>query len=128
MLINPINKLQTPMHLPTCQKTPTPLLSKLPIHTLEILQKALESKHTESRIQTPSRRTNTMHTQLGDPTINRADSRSSTQHGPHSATTTTIIANLEDLKFGIDFPDAHVAVDTALEDSCGDGVGGHVSV
>ena len=45
----------------TCVSSP---LSKLGIHLLEMIEEALEQLHPQPRIQSPSRRSNTMHAQL----------------------------------------------------------------
>jgi hypothetical protein len=69
-----------------------------------------------------------VHAELRDTTVNRPDTRRRTQHRPDSATAAAIVANLEDLELGVDFADANVAVDAALEDGGAHCVSRHVSV
>jgi hypothetical protein len=69
-----------------------------------------------------------MHAQLRNPTVDRTNTRSSTEHGSDRASTPRIITDLEDLEFGVLLADANVLFHTTMEEGSGDGVGSHVSV
>lgn len=101
---------------------------ELGINTLKVLQEALESKYTKSKIQTPRRRPNVVHTQLWNATVNRPDTRCCTQHRSYCTSTPTVITNLEDLELRILFADPNIFSDTAVQDGCRDKVGSHVAI
>jgi hypothetical protein len=117
-----------PKHLHDIQAHQCTLLSKLLVHTLEILQETLECKDTQTRIQTSSRCPNGMHTQLRDSAINRPYTSRRTQHGSNCASTPAVIANLKDLKFRVGLAHTGVAVYTALQDGSGDSISCHMRI
>ena len=133
-LLPPALQLAHTPHCLSSRSSPIPhrgglqALLELLIDLLEPLKEALKCEDSESRILATSSSTDRVHAQLRDTAVNRPDTRCSTQHGPHGATATAIVADLEDLQLGILFAGADIRVDAALEDSGADSVGGHVSV
>jgi hypothetical protein len=75
-------------------------LSELCIYFLKVVEEALEQLHTQSWTQVSSCRSNTMHAELRDPSIDSPQTNLTACHGPGSSSTVNIVLDLKDLSLG----------------------------